>query len=59
VFDHVIPYRQQGNVFCSVADPGCLSQIQLFSIPDPNFFHPGSASKYLSTYFTQKMVSKL
>jgi hypothetical protein len=26
----------------SVADPGCLSRIQVFSIPDPNFFHPGS-----------------
>jgi 3-hydroxy-3-methylglutaryl CoA synthase len=23
------------------------SRIQLFSIPDPNFFHPGSASKNL------------
>jgi hypothetical protein len=27
----------------SDADPGCLSRI-----PDPNFFHPGSASKNLS-----------
>ncbi len=29
---------------CSVPDPGCLSgsRIRLFSIPDPNFFHPGS-----------------
>jgi hypothetical protein len=26
----------------SVADPGCLSRIRLFSIPDPTFFHPGS-----------------
>jgi hypothetical protein len=24
-------------VFTSVADPGCLSRIQIFSIPDPNF----------------------
>jgi hypothetical protein len=24
----------------SVADPGCLSRILIFSIPDPNFFHP-------------------
>jgi hypothetical protein len=23
--------------FSSVADPGCLSRIRLFSIPDPNF----------------------
>jgi hypothetical protein len=35
-----------------VADPGCLSRI-----PDPTFFHPGSASKHLSI-LTQKMVSK-
>ncbi len=30
---------------CRVADPGCLSGIPaptFFSIPDPNFFHPGS-----------------
>ncbi len=28
----------------SVADPGCLSRIRIFSsrFPDPNFFHPGS-----------------
>jgi hypothetical protein len=26
----------------SVSDPGCLSRIQLFSIPDPNCLHPGS-----------------
>ncbi len=25
----------------SIADPGCLSRIRLFSIPDPNFSHPG------------------
>ncbi len=25
-------------------------------IPDPNFFHPGSASKNLSIFFTQKIV---
>ncbi len=34
------------------------SRIRLFSIPDPNCFHPGSASKNLSI-LTQKMVSKL
>jgi hypothetical protein len=27
----------------SVADPGCLSRILLFSIPDPNCLHSGSA----------------
>ncbi len=26
----------------NVADSGCLSRIRLFSIPDPNFFHPES-----------------
>jgi hypothetical protein len=31
----------------SVADPGCLSRIRLFSIPDPNCLHPGSSSKNL------------
>jgi hypothetical protein len=49
----------------SVADPGCLSRIRIFPsririflIPDPNFSHPGSASKNLSI-LTQKIVSKL
>jgi hypothetical protein len=42
----------------SVADPGCLSRIRIFSIPDPNFFYPGSASKNLSI-LTQTIVSKL
>jgi hypothetical protein len=37
----------------SVADPGCLSRIRIFSIPDS-----GSASKNLSI-LTQKIVSKL
>jgi hypothetical protein len=37
----------------SVVDPGCLSRIQIVSIP-----HPGSASKNLSI-LTQKIVSKL
>jgi hypothetical protein len=44
----------QGKLESSVADPGCLSRIRIFSIPvpgpeffpsripDPNFFHPGS-----------------
>ncbi len=31
-----------------LAPPRCSSRIRLFSIPDPNFFHPGSASKNLS-----------
>jgi hypothetical protein len=37
----------------SVADLGCLSRI-----PDPNFFHPGSALKNFSS-LTQKIVSKI
>ena len=47
---------------CSVADPGCLSRIRLFSIPDPNCLHPGSSSKYLSILTPKKAkknVSKL
>ncbi len=39
--------------FYSVADPGCLSRIRIFSILDP-----GSAYKNLSI-FTQKIVFKL
>ncbi len=35
-----------------------LSRIRLFSIPDPNFFHPGSTKKNLSI-LTQKIVFKL
>ncbi len=33
-----------GSTFISVADPGCLSgsRIRIFSVQDPNFFHPGS-----------------
>ncbi len=29
-------------ISASVADPGCLSRIRLFSIPDPNCLHPRS-----------------
>ncbi len=36
-------YWQSADLATSVADPGYLSRIRLFSIPDPNFFHPGSA----------------
>jgi hypothetical protein len=44
----------------SVADPGCLSRIQMFSIPDPNLFHPGSRIRIKKfNYLTQKSVSKL
>ncbi len=43
----------------SVADPGCPgSEFFPPRIPDPNIFHPGSASKNLSI-FTPKMVSNL
>jgi hypothetical protein len=45
----------------SVADPGCLSRIpeffpsqfRIFSIPDPNFFHPGIRIKEFK-YFNPK-----
>jgi hypothetical protein len=30
------------GIVSSVADPGCLPRIRLFSIPDPNCLHPGS-----------------
>ncbi len=47
----------------SVADPGCLSRIRLFSIPDPNCLHPGSRIlkefKYFNPKKSKKMVSKL
>ncbi len=46
------PYGELPSLTDSVADPGCLSPtldtnffpscIQIFSILDPNFFHPGS-----------------
>ncbi len=49
----------------SVADPGCLSRIRLFSIPDPgsripdpNCLHPGSASKNLSILTLKKNKQK-
>jgi hypothetical protein len=44
-----IPQELNSGIgYCSVAKPGCLSRIRFFSIPEPNFFHPGSASKNLS-----------
>jgi hypothetical protein len=51
---------QKNKTASRVADPGCLSRIRIFSVPDPYFFipDPGSASKNLSI-LTQKMVSKL
>ncbi len=50
--------RGEPTIDSSVADPGCLSRMRIFSIPDLNFFHPGSASKNLSI-LTQKIYSKL
>jgi hypothetical protein len=59
--------KKSDRVSVSVADPGRLSGIRIFSIPDPgseffpsripdpNFFHPGSASKNLSI-LTQKKL---
>ncbi len=40
----------------SVADPGCLSRNRLFSIPDPNFFHPGSTSSAIRGFRKQVPV---
>jgi hypothetical protein len=42
----------------SVADPGCLSRIRLFSIPEPGseFFHPGSRIRIKEfNYFNPKI----
>ncbi len=39
-------------VSVSVADPGCLSLVRLFSIPDPNCFHPGSRVSDPYSFFT-------
>jgi hypothetical protein len=53
---HFSPRHQSKPVIWpNVADPGCLSRIRLFPSRslDPNFFHPGSASKNLSI-ITQK-----
>jgi len=41
----------------SVAEPGCLSRIRIFFIPDPDphFFHPGSCSRIKEfKYFNPK-----
>jgi hypothetical protein len=47
----------------SVADPGCLSRIRNFSIPDPGskrFPDPGSGSELKNlSILTQKIVSML
>ncbi len=42
----------------SVADPGRLPRIHIFSIPDLIFFHPGFVLKN-SSILTQKIVTKL
>ncbi len=60
---HVMPAAKHLYTCCpltSVADPGCLSRIRFFSIPDPHISipDPRSASKNFSI-LTQKMVSKL
>jgi hypothetical protein len=41
-----------------VADPGCLSRIRLFSIPDPNFSIPDPHQR-IEYFNPQKMLSKL
>jgi hypothetical protein len=43
----------------SVADPGCLSRIRLFCIPDPNCLHPGSRIRLKEfKYFNPKKTKK-
>ncbi len=49
-------------LFFSVADPGCLSRIWIFPIPDPdsNVFHPGSRIRNKEfKYFNLNNFSKL
>ncbi len=44
----------------SVANPGCLSRIQIFSIPDRNFFHPESRIRIKEfKYFNSKNCFEL
>ncbi len=58
--------RLTANIFSlttdrnSVADLLCLSRIRVFSIPDPNYFYPGSGIRIKEfKYFNPKIVSKL
>jgi hypothetical protein len=44
----------------SVANPGCLSRIRIFFIPDPNFSHLGSRIRIKEfKYINSKNVSKV
>jgi len=58
--------RLTANIFSlttdrnSVADLLCLSRIRVFSIPDPNYFYPGSGIRIKEfKNFNPKIVSKL
>jgi hypothetical protein len=42
------PESDFSSTTASVADPGCLSRIRLFPIPDPNCLHPGSRIRTVS-----------
>ncbi len=53
------PFLCYHSIFINVADSGCLSRIRDFSIPNPNFFHPGPGSTYKNlSILTQKIVFK-
>ncbi len=41
-FQHHLSSPPYGRFLASVADPGCLSRIRIFSIPDPFFSRPVS-----------------
>ncbi len=43
------------TLFCLCTTTKCLVPVPFFSVADPNFFHPGSASKNLSI-LTQEIV---
>ncbi len=46
-----------GFLFCSVADPGCLSRSQIFSIPDPGSdFFPSQVRLKEMKYFNKKLI---
>jgi hypothetical protein len=47
------------RIVSSVADPGCLSRIPHFSIPEPNCLHPGSQIRIKEfKYFNLKKPKK-
>jgi hypothetical protein len=48
------PFFRYGTLSTSVAGPVCLSRIRIIFIPDPNFVHPGSATKEFKNFNPKK-----